>query len=174
MTAFEKAFAIVVGEEGGFGADPRDPGNWTGGRCGAGTCRGTKFGISAASYPTVDIAGLSLDAARLIYRRDYWDAVRGDELPPGLALLVFDSAVNNGVGQSVRWLQAAAGVTADGALGARTLEAVAKSSETALQAEFQAVRLLFMSGLPTWRTFGRGWARRLCRLPYEATKMEIA
>ena len=175
MTAFDKAFGVVVGEEGGFGDDGRDPGNWTGGRCGAGACRGTKYGISAASYPTLDIAGLSLEAARAIYRRDYWNAVRGDELPAGLALLVFDAAVNNGVGHAIRWLQAAAGVAADGVFGPRTMAAVLKAaSGTVLLAEFQSVRLVFMAGLPAWRTFGRGWARRLCRLPFEAMRMEVA
>lgn len=175
MTAFEKAFAIVVGEEGGFGADPRDPGKWTSGRCGVGACKGTRFGISAASYPQVDIAGLSLDGARAIYLRDYWNAVRGDALPPALALLVFDSAVNNGAGQAIRWLQSALGVAADGSIGPHTLDAVARAAPgAALLAEFQATRLMFMAGLPTWRTFGRGWARRLCSLPYETAKMEAA
>ena len=171
MTAFEKAFTIVVGEEGGFGADPRDPGNWTGGRCGIGACRGTKYGISAASYPLVDIAGLSLESAKAIYQRDYWNAVRGDELPPPLAMLVFDSAVNNGAGQAVRWLQSAAGAHVDGIMGPQTIEAVEKATAMELMSEFQSVRLVFMAGLPTWRTFGRGWARRICRLPYEAIKM---
>ena len=170
---FERAFRIVVGEEGGFGANPADPGNWTGGQCGAGRCLGTKFGISASSYPLLDIAGLTLDGARLIYRRDYWDRVQGDALPPPLALLVFDAAVNNGVGRSARWLQIAVGVRTDGVIGPETLAAVlARSGKGAgLMSEFQAQRLAFMAGLPTWRTFGLGWARRLCRLPFDAIEM---
>ena len=173
MTAFDKAFAFVVGEEGGFGADARDPGNWTGGVCGSGQCRGTKYGISAASYPDQDIAALSMADAKALYRRDYWDRVKGDSLPPALALLVFDAAVNNGVGQAARWLQAALGLVPDGVIGPRTLDALAaKSGRGAdVMAEFQTQRLLFMSGLATWRTFGRGWARRICRLPYEAMQM---
>lgn len=175
MTAFDQAFRVVVGEEGGFTANPADPGNWTGGACGRGQCLGTRYGVSAAAYPGVAIATLTLDAARAIYRRDYWDPLAGDSLPPPLALLVFDAAVNNGVGRAVRWLQAAAGVPPDGAMGPRTLTAVAvrTGQGTAdLLAEFQAQRLLFMAGLPTWRTFGLGWARRLCRLPYAAITME--
>ena len=171
MTAFGKAFAILVGAEGGFTADPRDPGNWTGGSCGVGECRGTRWGISAASYPKVDIARLTLDDAKAIYRRDYWTPIRGDELPPGLALLVFDAAVNNGVGQAVRWLQAAVGVAADGRLGEVSMAAVRRASLPDLLVEFQASRLLAMTSLPTWATFGRGWARRLCRLPYQAVAM---
>ena len=87
-SAFARAFRVVVGEEGGYTTNPADPGNWTSGQCGAGRCAGTKFGISAAAYPGLDIAGLSLGDAQAIYRRDYWDRVQGDALPPPLALLV--------------------------------------------------------------------------------------
>jgi len=169
---FEHAFRVVIGEEGGYTADPADPGNWTGGAPGRGECRGTCWGISAAAYPALDIAGLGLPGARAIYRRDYWDRVRGGDLPPALALLVFDAAVNNGVGRAVRWLQAAAGVAADGALGPATLAAVRARPGPALCAEVQAQRLVFMAALPTWPHFGLGWARRLCRLPFEAVGME--
>ncbi len=170
MAAFDQAFRIVIGEEGGLSTDPADPGNWTGGGCGRGACLGTRYGISAAAYPGLAIATLSLDAARAIYRRDYWDPVHGDSLPPPLALLMFDAAVNNGVGRAISWLQAAVGVAPDGLLGPRTMAAViAKAGQgAALLAEFQAQRLMFMAGLPTWRSFGLGWARRLCRLPYAA------
>lgn len=172
-TAFERAFRVVVGVEGGFTDSEADPGNWTGGQCGAGRCLGTKYGISAAAYPGLDIAALNLDGARAIYRRDYWDRVQGDALPLPLALLVFDAAVNNGVGRAVRWLQVAAGAKADGVVGPATLAAVAAhaGNGAGLLAEFQAQRLVFMAGLPTWRTFGLGWARRLCRLPFEAVQM---
>jgi lysozyme family protein len=170
---FMKAFAIVVGEEGGYSSSAADPGNWTGGHYGAGRCLGTKYGISAASYPTLDIANLTLADAQAIYRRDYWECVQGDTLPPPLALLVFDAAVNNGTGRAIRWLQQAVGVGVDGVLGQATLAAVnAQSGKgAALLAEFQAQRMMFMAGLPTWPTFGLGWARRLCRLPFEAIQM---
>ena len=171
--SFTQAFRVVVGEEGGYTNNPADPGNWTGGQCGAGRCEGTNFGISAAAYPTLDLKSLTLEAAQAIYRRDYWDRVQGDALPAPLALLVFDAAVNNGVTRAIRWLQAAAGVTADGVLGHVTLAAVSArdGNGAALMSEFQAQRLTFMAGLPTWRTFGLGWARRLCRLPYDAMQM---
>ncbi len=175
MSVFEQAFRIVVGSEGGFTNNAADPGNWTGRRCGAGVCAGTKFGISAASYPAVDIAGLSLEAAQAIYRRDYWVPLRGEELAPALAVLVFDAGVNNGVVRTIRWLQVAAGVTADGVLGPGTMAAVgaAAGRGAGLLAEFQAQRLLFMVSLPTWQTFGRGWARRLSLLPFEAVQVGV-
>jgi lysozyme family protein len=171
---YEGAFAVVVGHEGGFSGEPADPGNWTGGRVGQGELRGTKFGISAAAYPTLDIANLQLADAQAIYRRDYWDRIHGDALPPALALLVFDAAVNNGCTRAVHWLQAALGVKQDGRIGPVTIAAVAAlaGNGAALCAEFQAQRLTFMASLPTWSVFGLGWARRLCRLPYESLMIE--
>lgn len=174
VTAFDRAFEILIGHEGGFGKDPRDPGNWTGRACGVGELRGTKYGISAGSYPDEDIENLTLDRAKGIYKRDYWDRVRGDDLPPPLALLVFDAAVNNGVGRAARWLQEVAGAQVDGIVGPATLRAVqatAAKSGVAICAEYLAVRLAFMASLPGWRTFGRGWSRRLCRLPYQSLTM---
>ncbi len=175
MSSFEQAFTIVVGHEGGFDATRGDPGNWTGGRVGAGEVRGTKFGISAAAYPTLDIAGLALADAQAIYRRDYWERIAGDRLPPPLALLVFDAAVNNGQSRSAKWLQTAAGAVADGVIGDQTLGAVtaflATKGGAALCAEFMAQRLAFMAALPSWGLFGLGWARRLCSLPYQSLTM---
>jgi lysozyme family protein len=172
MSTFERAFAIVVGHEGGYDATQADPGNWTGGTVGAGVLRGTKYGISAAAYPTVDIANLTLPDAQAIYRRDYWDALASDRLPPPLALLVFDAGVNNGCGRSTRWLQGVVGAVADGIIGDETLAAVdtylTARGSAALCAEFMAQRLSFMAGLPTWPVFGLGWARRLCALPYQS------
>jgi lysozyme family protein len=167
-------FDVVVGHEGGFTSDPQDPGNWTGGAVGAGSCRGTKFGISAAAYPAVDIANLTVDMAKSIYQRDYWQPIAGDRLPAPLALLAFDAAVNSGVGRAARWLQLVSQVPQDGMIGPRTLatiDLIARQPEgvTRLCTEFLAQRLWFMTTLPTWKTFGLGWARRLCSLPYELT-----
>jgi lysozyme family protein len=170
MSLFDQAFAIVVGSEGGFDRTEADPGNWTGGRVGAGLLRGTKFGISAASYPGLHIAALTLSDAQAIYRRDYWDRVAADRLPPSLALLVFDAAVNSGTARAARWLQGAVGAAPDGDIGGRTVAAVAAyvtaQGEAALCTDFTAQRLVFLAGLPTWPLFGLGWARRVCALPY--------
>src|SRR5690242_14307791 len=113
MDIFDQAFKAVVGHEGGYSANPADPGNWTGGRCGTGACRGTNWGISAAAYPQLDIKALTLAEAQAIYRRDYWDKAGCGKLPAALALLVFDAAVNSGVRRAVRWLQAALKVPQD-------------------------------------------------------------
>lgn len=175
MTVFDQALAVVIGHEGGFSAERADAGNWTGGRVGAGVLRGTKFGISAAAYPTIDIGGLTPEGAAAIYRADYWSRIDGDRLPPPLALLVFDAAVNNGPGRAIEWLQQSVGVTVDGKLGPETLVALGNRAAAlggaAICSEFQARRLAFMACLPTWATFGLGWSRRLCALPYQSMSM---
>ena len=173
MTIFEQAFKIVVGEEGGFSSNPKDPGNWTSGICGRGLCHGTKYGIAASAHPNLDIAGLTLEEAYALYQSSYWQDVCGDALPPPLALLVFDAAVNCGSGKAIRWLQTVLDCVPDGAMGPVTIAAAQATREPSVTicAQFQALRLTWMTTLPTWRTFGLGWARRLCSLPYNSLTM---
>ena len=161
MSAFEQAFAIVVGTEGGYVDNPNDPGG------------ATKYGVSHRAYPNVDIAALTLDLAHTIYRRDYWNRIRGDDLPPPLALLVFDAAINSGVSRAVMWLQTAVGTVPDGVIGPATLAAVQAHAGrgVAVATEFAAQRAVFTALLPTFRTFGLGWARRQAALPYHAMEM---
>jgi lysozyme family protein len=172
MTIFDQICDIVLGTEAGFTENPQDSGNWTGGKILAGELKGTKYGISAAQYPSLDIASLTIDVARDIYRHDYWDRIGGDNLPPAVALAAFDAAVNSGVTRSAKWLQAAVGAFEDGNIGPQTIASiratVARRGADALVAELMAQRLLFNASLPTWKTFGLGWARRICRLPMQA------
>jgi len=170
MDAFEQAFAFVIGHEGGYSANSADPGNWTGGKCGIGECRGTNWGISAAAYPQLDIRILTPAQAANLYRRDYWDHAGCGALSPALALLVFDAAVNNGVMRAVGWLREARSAMPAGST-ATTVVGAGADHDMTLCAEFQARRLAFMAGLPTWRTFGLGWARRLCELPFQSLQM---
>ena len=161
MTVFDQIFTILIGEEGGYSNDPHDPGGET------------KYGISKAAYPQVDIAGLTIDTAKAIYVRDFWAPCRCDDLPAGLALMVFDAAVNNDCERAREWLQAAVGVAQDGVIGPQTmtalLAAVARpGGVNTLCAEFLARRIDFMGLLKTWQRFGLGWSRRLAALPYKA------
>lgn len=173
-TAFDTAFEITVGHEGSFSNEQADPGNWTGGAVGQGQLRGTKYGISAASFPTLDIPNLTLDQARSIYKTSYWDKLCLDTADPGLGLIAFDSSVNNGVGAATKWLQAALGVTADGVFGPLSQKALANcQGDKAQQAltEMHASRIRFMAGLNNWANFSGGWSRRLAALPYQAATM---
>jgi lysozyme family protein len=173
---FDQICNIVLGTEAGFTDSPNDPGNWTGGKVLSGELRGTKYGISAGAYPDVDIPNLTIDAARAIYRQDYWDKVAGDNLPPAVALVAFDGAVNSGVGRSARWLQAAVGAYEDGDIGPQTLASikatVAKNGADALCAELMAQRLVYDAALGNWKIDALGWARRVCRLPMQAATLQ--
>jgi lysozyme family protein len=170
---FDRAFEIIIGHEGGFTDDPRDNGNWTGGARDKGSLNGTKFGISAAAYPTLNIRALTLDDAKAIYRRDYWDRTLCNEMPGRMALVMFDAAINNGVSRAVRFLQTTIKVHADGIIGPITrgvlAAAIARDPDgTEAAIELHAQRIAFMGGLDTWKTFGLGWSRRLARLPAQA------
>lgn len=146
---FDKAFERVIGHEGGYVNNPRDPGGET------------KFGISKRSYPALDIKGLTLAEAKAIYKRDFWDRCRCNDLPGGLAFDVFDAAVNSGPGQAIRWMQRAANVADDGVVGPLTLAAVKRIDPEAIQARYSGIRLEFMTRLSGWDAFSRGWARRV-------------
>jgi lysozyme family protein len=95
--------------------------------------------------------------------------VKCSSLPLMLALLVFDAAVNNGVGAATRWLQAAAGVAVDGIIGPKT---IAASFSSGVAGRFHAMRVEAMTKMPTWPNHGRGWAKRLAVLPFEAMQMQ--
>jgi len=157
--AFVTAFTITVGLEGGYVDDPNDPGGKT------------KYGISQRAYPTLDIPNLTLATAQAIYWTDYWLKARCDVMPGRLAVFVFDSAVNNGVGGAVCLLQKALSTKIDSVFGPGTLatlqSAVASSTgQDNVCAEFLARRMVLMAALPSWASQGLGWARRLCKLPF--------
>src|SRR5262245_28492186 len=114
---FEYAFELTVGHEGGYTDNSADRGNWTSGVIGEGLLKGTKYGIAAHSHPDLDIRNLTLEQAREIYRAEYWDPCGCDEWGSPLDVIVFDAAINNGRGRAIRFLQLAAGVNSDGALG---------------------------------------------------------
>ena len=153
---FEKAFAKLIDHEGGYTIGKNDPGGET------------KFGISKRAYPALNIADLTLDDAKAIYRRDYWNRAQCDRLHPDVAFQVFDGAVNSGIGNSIRWMQEAAGVAVDGIVGPLTLRKVGDMDTAIVIARYNGVRLKFMASLSTWDVFGRGWARRIA-----ANLMEI-
>ena len=146
---FDDAFALLIGHEGGYVNHPDDPGGET------------KYGISKRSYPGLDIASLTLDDAKAIYRADYWDRVRGDELPDSITFQMFDAAVNHGHRNAIRILQAAVGANVDGILGPETIAKTWRTNAVLLAIRFNAARLDFYTTLPTWATFGRGWTRRV-------------
>jgi len=161
MNNFLAAFAELIGHEGGFKKEAKDRMDWTGGRVGVGTLVGTKYGISAGTYPKLDIVNLTLAEAQAIYKRDWWDRFKGDLLPYELAFQIFDSEVNHGAKMGVKFLQRALGVIDDGSLGPVTLKTIGAHDEDQIIMRFLAVRLRYFTECATWDTHGRGWARRV-------------
>lgn len=158
---FDEAFKILIGHEGNFTDDRRDNGNWTGGKVGVGTLKGTKYGIAANSYPNLDIKNITLDQAKAIYKRDYWDRVKADQLSEMVRFHIFDMAVNSGVTRGIKLLQKSVGITQDGLIGPATLRAAANMNEFNLAMVYNANRLEFYTSLSSWATYGKGWTNRV-------------
>ena len=166
---FAAALALVLAHEGGYQAMPDDPGNWTSGAIGAGELKGTKFGLSAAAYPSLDIAALTEADAAAIYRRDWWDRFGLGRLPAPLGAKLLDAAVNIGIESAVRALQralrAAGGHLAeDGKLGPETIDAAhALAPGTILPALREALAghyRLVAARNPAEARFLAGWLAR--------------
>lgn len=155
MSEFDKAFDAVVGIEGGYVNDPKDPGGET------------KYGICKRSYPNEDIKNLTSERAKLLYKRDYWDAAKCDQLPTPLNLFVFDAAVNQGVAPAIKTLQKTLNVVQDGILGQQTI-AAAQVMHTDAVALFMADRALRYTGTRNFDLYGRGWLKRLFLISMEA------
>lgn len=107
-----------------------------------------------------------------IYRRQYWDAVKGDDLPAGVDLVVFDFAVNSGPGRAAKFLQKALGVKQDGNIGVATLHAATTADRAKLIAGVCDARLAWLRGLKTFATFGKGWASRVRNVKASALAMK--
>lgn len=153
---FDTAFHKLLGHEGGYVDHPRDPGGAT--RWGV-----TKRVARAAGYDG-DMKDFPVDLAKAIYREQYWDAVKAEQLPEAVRYAVFDAAVNSGVRQAVKWLQRAVGAPDDGEIGPKTLALVANANAYQLKASMLGDRLEFMTNLHTWPAFGKGWARRIAEI----------
>jgi len=153
----------ILGHEGGLSLDPKDPGNWTLGRSGAGDLRGTKWGIAANTYPTLDIQNLTVVRAAEIYRDDFIDPLGLDRFDDGVAFQLLDFAVNSGIQTAIRRMQRALGVADDGKVGPITQAAITSRSESDVIMLVLAERLDFMSSLSSWPVHGKGWARRIAQ-----------
>ncbi|MCK9549610.1 glycosyl hydrolase 108 family protein [Aquamicrobium sp.] len=154
---FQNCLAVTLAYEGGFSSDKRDPGNWTGGKVGKGTLKGTNKGISAASYPNLDIRNLTLQQISDIYRKNYWGPVNGDGLAAGVDLATFDAGVMSGPARAKTWLYAS--------IGGADHETVKRIC---------AKRLGFVQSLKTWVTFGRGWGTRIAAIEAKGVAWALA
>jgi lysozyme family protein len=169
-TNFPECLSITLASEGGLSIERTDPGNWTGGKIGKGTLKGTKYGISAAAFPTLDIHNLTLDDVEPIYRQKYWNEIGGDALPAGFDLATFDYAVNSGPARALRDAQTVTGAPADGKYGPVTRSHAANAGVKEIKA-LSARRLSFMQSLAIWKTYGKGWSARVAKIEAKAVAM---
>ena len=151
MDTFDRAFEIVVGVEGNYVNDPADPGGET------------KFGISKRSYPDVDIAALTLDEAKAIHRRDFWDPYKCGDMPWRWALAIYDTELNQG-SRAVAWAQEAEGIVEDGIVGGMTLAAMNGQYNDDLFDAFMAIRLAHYAAGAGYARFGKGWFKRVIHI----------
>jgi lysozyme family protein len=150
---FDTAFDMLLGHEGGYSRHPSDNGGET--------MWGITRRVAVQEGYVGDMHIMPREFAKEIYRRKYWEAVKADSLPADLRFTMFDSAVNSGVAQAVKWLQLAVDVADDGVLGPMTLQAAQRANGLRTAVTVNALRLDFMTSLPTWGAFGKGWARRV-------------
>lgn len=166
---FQRALKLVLKHEGGWSDHPKDPGG------------ATMKGVTLTNFRRYVKPGATKDDLRKItdeqlatvYRRYYWDAVAGAELPGGVDYAVFDFAVNSGPDRAAKYLQAVVGVKADGKIGPATLDALRKMMRATVVNDLCDKRMGFLKALKTWPTFGRGWTTRVAGVRAEALKMSI-
>lgn len=180
MTAidrFRACLAETLRWEGGWSDHPKDRGGptmqgiiitvWAGYRghyVPRGGYRALRQHMGDAAYLALcqDLRRISRADLEAIYRRNYWNLVRGDDLPAGVDLVVFDFAVNSGVSRAVRLLQRLLGLRVDGHMGPATITAANVADPHDLVRAYMAERRAFLKGLQDFPWFGRGWLNR-CR-----------
>jgi lysozyme family protein len=146
---FNDCITPLLRHEGGYVNHPADPGGET------------KFGITIRRYPHLDIFNLTREQAIEIYRRDWWDKLKIDLLPPHIRYMVFDCAVNCGAGNAIKMLQRLAKVNADGIIGPVTAAAAAKVSIKDYATKRREYYQNLVYRKPSMRVFLLGWLRRV-------------
>ena len=164
---WDEALKHILKYEGGYVNHKDDPG----GRTNLGVTQRVWEDWTGKPATEEDMRGLTVAMVSPLYKKRYWDAVRGDDLPSGVDLCVFDCAVNAGVGRASKFLQQAVGVTADGQIGPMTVAAAtAKPAEEVIDA-FCNLREAHYKSLSTFATFGKGWMNRLGAVEAESKHM---
>jgi len=164
---WDTCFAMVLKHEGGFVNHPKDPGGMT------------NLGVTRTNWELyldhdvteADMRALTPEMVKPFYKKNYWDRIRGDELPSGVDYAAYDLAVNSGTGRAAKYLQQIAGVTADGVIGPKSLEAIQKCDAEDTVDEICNMRMDFLKNLNTFDTFGKGWTIRVNDVKAKATEM---
>ena len=168
---YDKCLETILHHEGGYVNHPKDPGGMTN----MGVTKRVYEEWVGYSVSENTMQNLKEEDVAPIYKKNYWNRIKGDQLPSGLDLCVFDFGVNAGTGRAAKYLQKMVGATADGAIGPATLRAV----ETYVKQEglkgaiekYQKDRLAYYKKLKHFKTFGKGWTRRNKETTAAAKKM---
>jgi lysozyme family protein len=164
---WQKSFELMLKSEGGFVNHPSDPGGMTN----LGVTKSTWENWVGRESDEAEMRSLTPEKVEPLYKKKYFDAVRGDELPMGLDYLMFDFAVNAGAGRAIKTLQTAVGVTPDGGFGPMTMAAVQAVDPVELIERFSQAKEDFYRSLNTFATFGKGWLNRVADVKVKASSM---
>lgn len=164
---WEKAFAAVLQHEGGYVNHPKDPG----GRTNLGVTQRAWEEYVDRDVTEAEMRALTPEIVKPFYKKQYWDKIRGDDLPSGVDYAAYDLAVNSGTGRAAKYLQKIAGVPADGVIGPKSMEAILSCNPEETVDVLCDMRLEFLQNLPTWDTFGKGWGRRVEEVKAKAAAM---
>lgn len=162
-----KVMPLVFKSEGGYVDHPKDPGSATN----MGITIGTLSHWLGRPATKDEVRAITKDQATAIYRANYWNAIRGDDLPAGLDYAVFDFAINSGPSRAAKYLQDLLDVRIDGFIGPETIAAARSRNIPLLINRLCDDRLDYVKRLPTWPTFGKGWSSRIAKVRSEALKL---
>ena len=157
----------MLQSEGKFANHPSDPGGMTN----LGVTKATWENWIGRQSDEAEMRGLTPEKVEPMYRKKFWDAVRGDELKVGIDYLMFDFAVNAGAGRAIKTLQTAIGVPADGGFGPVTMASMKSYEPVKLIERFSQAKEDFYRSLNTFDVFGKGWLNRVAKVKAEALTM---
>lgn len=164
---FERSLALVLKSEGGYVHHVLDPG----GRTNLGVTQRVWEDWVDRDATEAEMRGLTPDLVAPLYKKNYWDTCKCDELPQGVDYAVFDAAVNMGRSRAAKLLQAALGVTVDGSIGKDTIAAATAADPAELLKAFSLGKEAFYQSLLTFPTFGKGWLNRVAHVQGAAEQM---
>ena len=164
---FGVAFNSMLRHEGGFVNHPKDPGGMTN----LGVTKKVWDEWTGGNADETEMRSLTPEKVAPLYKKRYWDAVKGNDLPSGLDVCVFDCAVNSGVHRAVRILQRILGVKEDGVIGPVTIAATTAIPVDDLIERYTKERQDFLESLPTFSTFGKGWTTRVAEVETQSKAM---
>ncbi|WP_386681795.1 glycoside hydrolase family 108 protein [Loktanella sp. R86503] len=157
MTRAELCIPRTLAHEGGYVNHPNDPGGATN----KGITIGTYRAYIDPKGSVADLKALTEAQAVKVYKAEYWDKVKGDDLPAGVDYAVFDFAVNSGPSRAATYLQEIVGAAPDGKIGPMTIAAVKAMDAAWIVNQLCNDRMAFLRRLSTFATFGKGWTRRV-------------